>query len=95
MQTKIAFTHKCRNMHGPLDPDTKARLAELLNNPTNETWDNAFSMIVGADGWTSLWEAWTQVDPNAPRAKPCNGHWPRIPDQLTIYRALRHVTRAR
>jgi len=91
--SKIAFINKCRNMYGPLDTEAKTRIVELLENPTNETWDNAYSLVVGIDGWTSLWQAWSMVDPHCPRAKPCGGPWPRIPDQLTIYRALRHVTR--
>lgn len=90
----------CRNMFGPLDAECRARLKAVLKNPTEETWDDAFSLIVGKDGFTTLWQAWCKVDPNAPRSgcrynmdgKKISG-WPAIPDELTLYRALNEVTR--
>ena len=91
--------NKCRNMSGSLNTECRSRLQRVLDNPTEETWDDAHCLIVGADGSTTLWQAWIKVDDRAPRSgSSCDidGNqirgWPRIPDQLTIYRALKAVT---
>lgn len=94
------YIDDCRNMFGPLGEEPRARLEAVLENPTEETWDEAAHLIVGKDGFTTLWQAWVKVDPDAPRSgcrydaetgKKVSG-WPAIPDQLTLYRALREVT---
>lgn len=94
-----AFVDDCRNMFGKLDAECRARLEAVLENPTEETWDDAYSLIIGKDGFTTLWQAWVKVDPDAPRTGPSEDFagkrlsgWSRIPDQLTLYRALREVT---
>lgn len=97
--TSKAYVDKCRNMWGALDDECRARLEAVLENPTEETWEEAHSLIVGG-GFTTLWQAWVKVDPTAPRSGPrwCAetgkqiSGWPKIPDQLTLYRALREVT---
>ena len=95
----MSAVDKCRNMFGPLNAECRSRLQRVLDSPTAETWDDAYSLIVGADGFTTLWQAWVKVDSSAPRAGPCHDMdgnqirgWPRIPDQLTLYRALKAVT---
>ena len=94
-----AFVDDCRNMFGSLNAECRGRLEAVLDNPTEETWDEAYSLIVGKDGFTTLWQAWVKVDPAAPRSGPADEMagkrsrwWPSIPDQLTLYRALREVT---
>jgi hypothetical protein len=86
-------------MFGSLDSVCRGRLEAVLDNPTEETWDEAYSLIVGKDGFTTLWQAWVQVDPDAPRFGPSEDFagkrihgWASVPDQLTLYRALREVT---
>lgn len=86
-------------MFGSLNTECRGRLEAVLDNPTEETWDEAYSLIVGKDGFTTLWQAWVKVDPAAPRSGPADDMagkrirgWPSIPDQLTLYRALREVT---
>ena len=89
----------CRNVFGPLDAECRARLKAVLEDPTEETWNEAFSLIIGSDGFTTLWQAWVKVDPSAPVSgcrydmdgKQIRG-WTKIPDQLTLYRALKEVT---
>jgi hypothetical protein len=97
---KTAYIDYCRNMFGPLNDECRKRLEAVLRNPTARTWDNAYSLIVGADGFMTLWQAWIAVDPLAPlTGKLTDQHgrviegWSRIPDQLTLYRALRYATR--
>lgn len=90
--SRVAFIAKCRNMFGPLRGDVRERLEAVLASPSQETWDDAYSIIVGKNGFTTLWQAWIKVDPDAPRSRPLDAPWPRVPDQLTLYRALREVT---
>ena len=95
----MKIVKKCRNMFGPLNAECRARLEAVLKDPTPDTWDDAYSLIVGADGFTTLWQAWIKVDPFAPRTGPSYDQhgtrktgWSEIPDQFTLYRALSAVT---
>lgn len=88
-----------RNMFGKLRPDLKTRLRAVLYQPTEETWDNAHTIIVGADGWTTLWQAVLRVDPTFPRSGPAHdsrgrlvSRWAKVPSQETLIRALRFAT---
>lgn len=94
-----AFVDAARNIFGPLEGDERERLAAVLARPTLETWNDAHGLIV-APRFT-LWQAWLAVDPSAPRSGRCTDQhgrivreWARIPDQLTLYRAIRQATRA-
>ena len=84
---------------GALSPDVRKRLERVIANPTQRTWDDAYSIILDQRDHTTLWQAWIAVDSDAPRVgrtTDANGRtvkeWPRIPDQLTLYRAIRHAT---
>lgn len=87
---KDRYEH-CRNMFGELSPAIRKRLDRVLEKPTNNHWDDAFSIIVGADGWMTLWQAVIAVDPLFPKSKPCDGPWPVVPDSFTIRRALKYA----
>lgn len=80
------------NLFGALSPDLRNRLAAVMANPTQATWEAAYSIVLHGNTFTTLWQAWLAVDPNAVRSKPCNSPWPRVPDQMTVYRAIRHAT---
>ena len=86
-----AFLDKTSNIFGKLKPETRARLERVIAKPTQRTWDNAYSIIIEGRHFTTLWQAWIAVAPHAPRSKQLDGKWPRLPDQLTLYRALKHV----
>lgn len=90
------FLDRCRTMYGALGPSEQARLAEVLRDPSADTWDAAHGVIIAIEnghGPVTLLDAWQRVDPQAPRARPPNGDWPHIPDAFTLYRAIRAVTR--
>lgn len=89
---KAAFVADATNLFGALKSEGQASLRAVLANPTNETWDKSYSLIVNGKSFMTLWQAWIAVDSNAPRSKPLDGVWPKIPDQMTIYRALKHAT---
>jgi hypothetical protein len=88
-----------RNVFGKLRPDLKTRLRAAFYQPTEETWDNAYSIIIGANGWTTLWQAVIAVDPTFPRSGPAHdsrgrlvSRWAKVPSQETLVRALRFAT---
>jgi hypothetical protein len=95
MPTSTAFVDGCTNVFGFLDPKIRRRLEAVVANPTQRTWDDAYTIIVRGEDMLSLWQAWIEVDAAAPRSKGSDERWPRVPDQLTLYRALRHATGAR
>jgi len=95
---------KTTNMFGPTSqsPDVHQRLRAVLSNPTHDTWDNAHGIVVsqhGGLGGTTLWQAVLAVDPSFPNVGPrsdASGRrlkgWDRIPDQMTLARAIKHAT---
>lgn len=88
-----------RNVFGRLRPDIKTRLRAVLYQPNEETWEDAHTIIVGADGWTTLWKAVIAVDPTFPKVGPSHDargritkRWSKIPSQKTLLQALRYAT---
>lgn len=62
------------NFWGPLDGEIRARLKAVLERPSEETWEDAHSIILQADGTgfgLTLWQAVIAVDPSFTRTKPC------------------------
>lgn len=87
------------NMFGRLPPESRARLQALYDNPTEETWDNAYTLILERHTHTSLWQAVIAVDPTFPQVGPSSDNrgnrittWRRIPDRDLIRRALTYAT---
>lgn len=102
MEAQPAFTQACTNLFGKLDAKCQKRLAAVIRNPTSTTWDDAYSLIINGERMMTLWQAWIAVDPTAPRSGPSYDDqgrmtrpWPVVPDQLTLYRAIAHATKAR
>jgi hypothetical protein len=84
------------NMFGSLNDDCMARLRAVLDDPSAQTWDEAYNLIVNGSTLRTLWQAWIAVDPSAPRTGgsidwPAAQRWPRVPDKFTLYRALRYA----
>ena len=94
---KPALIDRVNNMWGPLNGDVRARLAAVLRNPTQATWRAAYSIVVAHPGRVAtLWQAWGAVDRRAPVVGPRDGEpWPRIPDKMTLRRAIETALRAR
>lgn len=80
------------NLFGKLDKPLRRRIENLVKNPCQETWDNAYSIIIASTGMTTLWQAVLKVDPTFPVSKSEHDHWPRVPDRETIVQALRYAT---
>ena len=86
-----------RNMLGPLNEEYRARLRALLDNPTVDTWDDAYCLLLAPT--MTVWQAVCAVDPsymNIGKAEDLHGRtvrpWGRIPDRRTIERALFYAT---
>ena len=87
------FLEECRNVFGGLRGDVRQRLLAVLNNPCQQTWDNAHTIIITGARMTSLWQAVLAIDSTFPRSKGLDEPWPVVPDQFTVCRAIKHVAR--
>jgi hypothetical protein len=77
------------NMFGKLKSDVKARLESVIDNPCQETWDDAHCIILNMEGgMTTLWQAVIKVDPMMPQRKPCDASWSYIPSKEIIIKAI-------
>lgn len=85
---------------GPLLPEAKARGRAVIENPTSETWERAAWLVLHPTGIT-LWNAVCVLEPTFPTKAPGNDKrgqrrpWARVPDQLTIVRAIRAAVSGR
>ena len=87
------------NVFGKLAPDLRKRLAEVLKNPNQKTWSNAYSIILNGDSVITLWRAVLKVDPWFPRTGPSGADddrlWEKIPSRETLIAALRYANPAK
>jgi hypothetical protein len=90
------------NMLGkPLGADVRARLAAVVDHPSNDTWEDAHGIILAPHpgfGLT-LWQAVIAVDPSFPQRGPSytkghvTGQWDRIPTTDLLIQAINYATR--
>jgi hypothetical protein len=77
------------NMFGKFKPDVKKRLQAVIDNPCQKTWEDAYSIILNAEGkMTTLWQAVIKFDWNMQQSKGCDEPWAHIPTQETIIKAI-------
>lgn len=77
------------SMFGKLKPETKKRLKAVIENPCQETWEEAYTIILNQEGtMTTLWQAVIKVDWNMTTRKPLDAPWPYIPSSETIKEAI-------
>lgn len=81
---------QCHNMFGPVGPDIRKRITRVIVDPTQETWEDAHSILITHN--CTLWQAWLEVEPDAPRSKPLDGPWPKVPSTFVLYRAILNAT---
>lgn len=81
------------NHFGPLPAPIRPRLRRVLLDPSHESWEGAYNVMLRSDALgLSLWQAVEVVDPDFAGAKRASRPgWLRVPDQLTIARALRYA----
>jgi hypothetical protein len=76
------------NLFGKLQPDIRTRLTAVILTPNQQTWENAYSIILNGESFTTLWKAVIAVDPSFPRSKRMEGEWPAVPSRDTISKAI-------
>lgn len=52
------------NMWGPIGGELRARLVAAIERPGEETWDDAYTVILDRGSWLTLWQAVIAVDPS-------------------------------
>jgi hypothetical protein len=92
MKQPILSLEFATNMFGNLKPDIKARLMAVINNPCQETWDDAHGIIINGSGkMITLWNAIHTVKPNFCHRKPLDAPWEEIPTSEEIIQAIKNV----
>lgn len=79
------------NAFGKLKPDIKKRLMAVLENPCQETWEDAYTIIINQKKFTTLWQAVIKIDSNMPKRKPLDSDWSYIPSREIIEEAIKQV----
>jgi len=80
------------NMFGALKPDIKARLQAVIDNPCQETWEDAHCIILNGSGrMKTLWNAIHTVRPDFCNSKGCDAPWDEIPTSEEIVQAIKNV----
>lgn len=82
------------NVYGRINQDIKDRLLKLLENPTNESWDECHGLLINR--WMTLWNAVIAMDPTFPQSVPYSSKrrtvWPRVPTRALLESAIRFAT---
>ena len=76
------------NMFGNLKPETKARLQSVIDNPCQDTWEDAYCIILNKRGRT-LWQSVLEVDSNFQDIKNSNENWSQIPTRELLIAAIK------
>lgn len=88
-----------RNALGSFTPECRDRLQAVIDSPNENTWDDAYSIILNSGEWTTLWQAVCAVDPTFPKrgkqtdvkGRVIQG-WSRVPDRPTLRQAIAYAT---
>ena len=81
------------NMFGKLKPEVKARLQAVIDNPCQDTWEEAYTIIINSEGkMTTLWQAVIAIDWDMPQRKKLDAPWDYIPSSKIIVEAIKKAT---
>lgn len=86
----MSYVDEVSNMSGRLEGEARDSLIAVLANPTQETWSEAFRLIISNERLLTLWQAVVAVDPTFQKSL-VDDYWDRIPDYDTISSALRYA----
>lgn len=77
-------------MLGNASNEIKSRLSAVIDNPCQETWEDAYSIILSKKGkMVTLWQAVISIDRDMQQRKPLDSEWIYIPDSETIKKAIK------
>ena len=92
MKKTVLSLEFATNMFGKLKPEIKERLQAVIENPCQETWEDAHSIIINGSGrMKTLWNAIHTVRPDFCNRKPLNVPWEEIPTSEEIVQAIKNV----
>lgn len=81
------------NYLGKLGDDIRIRLQRVVENPTQDTWDDTYCILLSGEGkGVTLWQAVLAVCPSFPDSKPSDAPWPCVPSREVIIQAIRYAT---
>jgi hypothetical protein len=73
--SKTPDLNRASNLFGPLSGELRARLTAAIENPCEETWDDAYTVILSREDWITLWQAVLAVDPDFRTAQAPVTRW--------------------
>lgn len=77
------------NLFGPLSPEIRRRLWAVVAKPSQESWDDTYSIILSYEkSWLTLWQAVLRFTDYDIDIKQCDHSWQEIPTQQQILDAL-------
>lgn len=92
MENKTFALEFATNLLGKIKPEIKERLKRVIENPNQENWEEAYSIIIDGRGtMKTLWNAVIAIDPMMPRRKPLDSPWEYIPSSEIIVEAIKQV----
>lgn len=81
------------NLFGPLCPALRERLEALIRHPTPQTWEDAYTIVLHGESFTTLWQAVCAIDHTFPRyADNTPERWPRVPTARLVVQAINYAT---
>lgn len=86
----------CTNLFGNIKPDIQKSLQAVIDNPTQETWDEAHCIIISRKGFKTLWQAVLEIDPTFQKSvrydmETHTKKWYSIPSSETIVKAIQNT----
>ena len=86
-----------RNMFGFLRPYIKSALYNYIEFPSQDNWNEIYSLCIATGKITTVWQAVLDVDPTFQNRLTAGAHeednvrWDRIPEPEVVLLALRKV----
>lgn len=90
MKKQVLALEFATNLFGNIKPEIKARLQAVIDNPCQETWEDAYSIILNGSGkMRTLWQAVLIVNPRFQNRRADGALWDKIPTQEVIVEAIK------
>lgn len=88
---------KAANVYGPLSPENRQAVMDYIDAPTEEGWERIYSLIIspGSMRRATIWQWVVVVDPSFVVKRTKYERWQRIPDPMTVARAIKAAAEAR
>jgi hypothetical protein len=94
----MSLLDSAENLLGPIAPSVRARLLGFISNPDERHWDDVYAIVLrpGKTGYTrTVWQLVMKEDPSFQASRSLGEGWRRIPDAMTVARAIkRHLSQS-